>query len=433
MSISYKQKNSDPKRGTIKKSIMGAITPWFVLGSLALTVFGGLGMAVPAQAASVSEDQVREAVTNTGNQLLKSWWVDKDIKEGDSLDSLYTKAPDAFVVPAGIQMAIVYAPASPGQFALCGWGTNGKIGNGKSAALAYKSPTGAYSPMAINCNPDGANAIDLKLKQGDLIKTDRPEGIIFPTVEGAPIAAVEAPIAVAPVPAAPAPAPAPAEPIVIPWGGIIVGALILVAIGILIFLSTVVYKLSRKVKSDSQKTSMNVAQWKELVARFDTITTEWASYELDPVKILDFPLLSDMRESNTINFHNSLRKAKHLKPADVRKMTELDAVSSPFAKAVEDLENAFHTAETEAKRVRWSNFTPDERKRLQTAKNLLNLAMDGGATDSERQAAYKRMQKELDGLIVVPKATLLALEKKVSLMLTDGSEDENTPVISLSK
>lgn len=414
-----------------KPKSKGVMSRILIIGSVVTLALGITGAVVMANTGNgqtvadsnvVSEASIKDAMTNTGNQILTAWSQDK-IKAGDKVENLYKVAPDAFVVPEGIKMGIVYKESSPGTFALCGWGAKDGNGSAKTTAIAYKSPNGSFAPMGIDCGPAGANATDLTLKAGGLIKVDRPKDLKFPDAVSSPVD--NAPVSV-PAPAVQAPAPAPAKPATpMDWTGFIVGALVLGGLGVLIFMIAMVYKLSRRFKADAQKSKLNTDRWKELVERCDTIMKEWAAYELDPVKILDFPLLSDMRENTTIQFHNALRKAKHLRPSDVRKMSEIDAISSPFAKAVEDLENAFHTAETEAKRIRWNNFTADERKRLQTAKHLLNLAMDGGATDSERQSAYKRMQKELDGLIVVPKATILALEKKVNLMITDGRDSED--------
>lgn len=393
---------------------------------VAVPLLMGLGMPMAhAETVTAGDNTVTNALENTGNHLLKAF-VEGDLKPETSLAELKTVVPDAFVVPSNIKMAIVYIPESPSQFALCGWGHNGEIGQSKASAYVYKSTSGNFSPMGINCEASGAGATDLDLTNGDLIESgDRPEGIPFPAgVVSLPEVSTPVPEDVTP----PAPEKA-AEPVELPIAGMVIAAAILVGIGILIALIALVYKMSRKFKHDAQNSSVNQGHWKELVNRCDAIMKEWASYELDPVRMIDYPLLSNMNEPRTVQFHASLRKAKHLRPSDVKKVTAIDALTSPFATAVSELENAFHTAETEAKRVQWSNYTPEERKRLQTAKSLLNLAMNGSATDAERQSAYKRMQKELDGLIVIPKTTILALEKKVHLMLTDGSEE----AISLSK
>ena len=67
-------------------------------------------------------------------------------------------------------------------------------------------------------------------------------------------------------------------------------------------------------------------------------------------------------------------------------------------------------------------FTREERERLATARQLLRIAGDHAATPAERQAAYKRARRELDGLIVLPDATVAALEGQVAPGLDAGRE-----------
>ena len=59
-------------------------------------------------------------------------------------------------------------------------------------------------------------------------------------------------------------------------------------------------------------------------------------------------------------------------------------------------------------------------QRLETARKLLRIASDAAATPAERQTAYRRARRELDGLIVLPEATLAALEDRIASMLGAG-------------
>ena len=51
---------------------------------------------------------------------------------------------------------------------------------------------------------------------------------------------------------------------------------------------------------------------------------------------------------------------------------------------------------------------------LETARRLVTVAIDDAATAAERQTAYRRARRELDGLIVLPDATVSSLEEKVA-------------------
>jgi hypothetical protein len=77
-------------------------------------------------------------------------------------------------------------------------------------------------------------------------------------------------------------------------------------------------------------------------------------------------------------------------------------------------------AEREARRIRDSKFTGPERERLATARKLLKIAENDAATPAERQAAYKRARRELDGLIVLPDVTVAALEERMAPGLDTG-------------
>jgi len=88
---------------------------------------------------------------------------------------------------------------------------------------------------------------------------------------------------------------------------------------------------------------------------------------------------------------------------------------------VRGFEGAFDVAEREAHRIKDSNFTGPERERLATARKLLLIASDAAVTPAERQTAYKRARRELDGLIALPDATLAAFEKRIAGMLDAGA------------
>ena len=82
--------------------------------------------------------------------------------------------------------------------------------------------------------------------------------------------------------------------------------------------------------------------------------------------------------------------------------------------AVEDYVTAFNIAEAEAKRRRRTDFTPEGQQRIARAENLLRVASDSAATPQERQNAYDRACKELDGLVVLPAATQASIERGIS-------------------
>ena len=52
----------------------------------------------------------------------------------------------------------------------------------------------------------------------------------------------------------------------------------------------------------------------KLIAAHDRIDARWFDYEFDIAKLLDFPMMTDMRDPLTIAFHNAKRRADLLRP-----------------------------------------------------------------------------------------------------------------------
>lgn len=134
-------------------------------------------------------------------------------------------------------------------------------------------------------------------------------------------------------------------------------------------------------------------------------------------------MMTDVREPMTVAFLRAKREADALRPADPDTVTPEELAD--YRAAVMSYDVAFQVAETEARRVRARGFTAEERQRLETARKLVTVAIDDAATAAERQTAYRRARRELDGLIVLPDATVTSLEKKVAGAL--GTRPEPTP------
>jgi hypothetical protein len=174
---------------------------------------------------------------------------------------------------------------------------------------------------------------------------------------------------------------------------------------------------------DPDRTISNQAvQWRSLtrvVREHDRTDTRWLDYELDYAKLLDFPLMTDMRDPLTIGFHKAKLRADFLRPAKAEDLLEDRDAAARYQAAVEDYVTAFNIAEAEAKRRRRNDFSHDGQQRIARAQNLLRVASDSAATPQERQNAYDRARRELDGLIVLPATTQTSIERGISGQL-DG-------------
>ena len=151
----------------------------------------------------------------------------------------------------------------------------------------------------------------------------------------------------------------------------------------------------------------------------DEVTRRWFEYETDLTKLIDFPMMTDMREPLTVDFHRAKVAADALRPDDPAELRQ-PAVYSEFRDAVHAERVAFDVAEREATRRRRSDFSEAEQDSLARARKLINVAVDSAATPAERQGAYRRARTELDGLIVVPPAASAAMERRIAGVLEAG-------------
>ena len=173
--------------------------------------------------------------------------------------------------------------------------------------------------------------------------------------------------------------------------------------------------LAREKASASAQTRAegNRREMVKVLQRHDDTDARWLSYEIDVAKLLDFPVMTDMREPLTLGFHKARSRADLLRPARVEDILEDRDAQLEYRDAVNDYVAAFDVAESEAIRRRRCDFSSEDQDRLARAQHLLRLAADDAATPQERQNAYGRAQKELAGLIVLPAATRAAIESKV--------------------
>jgi Protein of unknown function (DUF2786) len=152
----------------------------------------------------------------------------------------------------------------------------------------------------------------------------------------------------------------------------------------------------------------------KVLERHDRTDARWLDYEIDIAKLLDFPLMTDMRDPLTMSFHRARSRADLLRPETVDDIVGDRDAQLEYRDAVHEYVTAFDVAEAEAIRRRRSDFSAEAQGRLERAQHLLRLASDDGATPQERQSAYAKAQKELVGLMVLPAATRASIERKIA-------------------
>ena len=159
------------------------------------------------------------------------------------------------------------------------------------------------------------------------------------------------------------------------------------------------------------------AQWQAIartVKEQDRTDTRWLEYELDIAKVLDFPLMTDMRDPLTVRFHQAKLRADLLRPAKAEDLLDDREAAREYLDAVENYATAFNVAEAEAIRRRRTGFSDAEQQRLSRAQNLLRVASNSAATPQEREHAYALAGRELDGLVVLPERARSAIERGIA-------------------
>jgi hypothetical protein len=167
--------------------------------------------------------------------------------------------------------------------------------------------------------------------------------------------------------------------------------------------------------------AQRVSDIEALMADHDRVNARWLEYELDVAKLIDYPMMSDVREPLTVDFLRAKRVADALRPGSAAEITT-DARLLEYRDAVRAFELAFEIAEREARRIKDQHFSGPERQRLNTARRLLTLAVDEAATGAERQLAYLRARKELDGLLALPEEAIAALEQRIAPQLAPRAQ-----------
>ncbi|WNG87444.1 hypothetical protein C6A87_027525 [Mycobacterium sp. ITM-2016-00317] len=150
------------------------------------------------------------------------------------------------------------------------------------------------------------------------------------------------------------------------------------------------------------------------IEEHDRTDTRWLEYELDVAKVLDCPMMTDLRDPLTERFHRAKLRVDFLRPADVADLVDDRDATRDYLGAVQEYVTAFDIAEAEALRRRRSGFTGEEQQRLARAQRLLRTAADSAATQQERERAYRLARRELDGLLVLPERARAALERGIS-------------------
>ena len=153
---------------------------------------------------------------------------------------------------------------------------------------------------------------------------------------------------------------------------------------------------------------------KKVIDQHGQTDARWLEYEIDVAKLLDFPLMTDMRNPLTMDFHKARRRADLLRPENADDLDGDREAQLEYRDAVHDYVTAFDVAEAEAIRLRRSTFSARGPAADRSGAEPAEAGQDEAATPQERQSAYARAQLELDGILVLPVATRASIERRIA-------------------
>ena len=141
--------------------------------------------------------------------------------------------------------------------------------------------------------------------------------------------------------------------------------------------------------------------------RLDSIEQKYAEYEKDIVKIIKYPIMTDLTNTYTATFNSALRKTQRL-------FDEGDLTA--YKHSLDTLEDSFHIAESNARKISLSQLASDERSKVTDARQMLAVALDEASSETEKKNAFKGAMRNLEGIVAVPDAAMISLRQQIGLL-----------------
>lgn len=168
------------------------------------------------------------------------------------------------------------------------------------------------------------------------------------------------------------------------------GIAALTGLGVAAGRSASVFKARRHRRS---RAAAAESSWELAHSRRDAALVAWSRYETDVSLLIEYPLMTDYSDPvirEVLVAMQGIREAE--------RGTDPDQLHT----AVDRFELALRTAENYARRCGQSRLTDAERGKLATARSALNLLLDGGASPTEVEGAYRSLRRSLRGIIDLP-------------------------------
>ncbi|MDK1361712.1 hypothetical protein QNO00_15765 [Arthrobacter sp. zg-Y1219] len=183
-----------------------------------------------------------------------------------------------------------------------------------------------------------------------------------------------------------------------------IGAAVLLGLGV-----RAQRRRTRTARNRRDDAAAQAEAWRRLYLRRDDLLVKWSRYETDVSLMIDYPVMTDYSDPvirEIIVAMQGIRAAE----AEALDLGRGRAENSKLRRAVDRFEVAFVTAEKYARRCGQSKLSDSERSKLATARQALNIILDGAATPSEVDAAYRSLRGSLRGIIDLPDSAVADLE-----------------------
>jgi hypothetical protein len=141
-------------------------------------------------------------------------------------------------------------------------------------------------------------------------------------------------------------------------------------------------------------------------SRLDEVETAYATYEQDIVKLIKYPVMTDLTDEYTAAFHSLLRKVRRV--ADKEDQTA-------YKETIDSLDDAFFAAESNARRIATSMFSDEDKSKVTDAGQMIAMALNEKASATEKKNAYKGAMRNLEGRVSLPEVTIMNLLERIGL------------------
>lgn len=140
--------------------------------------------------------------------------------------------------------------------------------------------------------------------------------------------------------------------------------------------------------------------------KLEGLEKEINAYGNDIVKLLKFPIMTDLRDENTLEMVLALKNAKIINP-----------VNNPqgFRESVESLERKFLKAESNARIIRATAFSEEQRKKAEKARDLFAVACNDVSSEQEKKSAFKQGFRQLEGVVDFTDSAVENMRVKVGI------------------